>query len=107
GLAVLGAVGVIFVFSGRPAFGEGTEWRRRRRRERQQVRAAAKREVQVEHVRVVYRVEGALGQERQVLAIGGERRVGVDEPAVGDVEDFAVGQPGQPELAQRTLRRLR
>src|SRR6185437_16345190 len=31
GLAVLGAVGVIFVFSGRPAFGEGTEWRRRRR----------------------------------------------------------------------------
>ncbi len=67
----------------------------------QQVRPAAEREVQVEHVRVVDRVEGPLGQEGQVPAVAGERRVGVDEPAVGDVADLPVSQPGQPDPAQR------
>ena len=54
-------------------------------------------------MRVIDRVEAALRQEGQELAVVGEHRVGVDEPAVGDVADLTVGDPGQPQLAERTL----
>ena len=79
----------------------GREGRRRCRRQRQQVRPGPVREAQVEEVRVVDGVEVALGQEGQVVPSRVNDRVGVDEPAVGDVGHLAVGEPGQPQPAQR------
>ena len=52
-------------------------------------------------MRVVDRIEVAHRQERQVLAVEGEDRLGVGEPPVGGVEDLAVGDPRQPQPAER------
>jgi hypothetical protein len=57
-------------------------------------------------VLVVDRVEVALGQEGQVLAVDREGRLGVGEPAVGDIGDLAVGDAGQPQAAERPGRGL-
>ena len=65
----------------------GAERRRRLRGEGHQVRLDRAREGQVEGVPVVDRVEAAVGEEGQVLAVGGEDRGVVPESAVGDVDD--------------------
>ena len=52
-------------------------------------------------MRVGDRIEIAHRQERQVLAVEGEDRLGVGEPPVGDVEHLAVGDPRQPQPAER------
>jgi len=81
------------------------EQRRGGRRQRRQVGPAAAGEVHVEHDGVVGGVQAADGQEREVQAVGGERRLGVGEPQRGDLDRFADrGAPGQldePDLGQR------
>ena len=54
-------------------------------------------------MRVVDRIESAVGQEGQVLAVQGERRGGVVEPGRGHVGDGPVGQPGQPDVRAAAL----
>lgn len=66
-----------------------------------QVRAVADHERQVEDVLVVDRVEGAVGQEGQVLAVEGEGRGVVLEAQRGRLGDRQVGGVGEAELAQR------
>ena len=95
----------------------GVERGRRRRAQRQQVRPLGGEERHVEDVRVVDRVEGPYRQEGEVPAVGGERRLLVDEPQRGRLERpgaRAAGrtgdlgpQIGEPDLPQRVLARVR
>ena len=88
------------VLAQRPAARQRAERRRGLRRQRHQVGTAAERERQVERVRVVDRVEAALGQERQVEPVEGEDGAGVGEPPVGHVDDLEVRHPGDPDPGQ-------
>ena len=54
---------------------------------------------------VVDGIEAAPGQESEVLAVVGEDRLGIEEPAVGDVTDLAVRDSGQAQHAQRQVAR--
>ena len=71
----------------RPAGRQRAERRRGGCRQRDQERPAAVRERHIERLRVIDRIEIALGQECQVPAIEREHRAGVGEPAVRDVDD--------------------
>ncbi len=71
------------------------------RRERDQMRAYAADERQVEDVFVVDRVEGAGGEERQVLAVEGEGGREVAEAQRGGLGHRQIGGVGELELAQR------
>ena len=51
-------------------------------------------------MRVVDRVEAALGQEGQVEPVEGKDGAGVGEPPVGHVEDCLVRDPGDPDPGQ-------
>ena len=71
-------------------------------REWHQMRAAAVRERQVEDEAVVDRVEAAYGEEREVLAVGGEHRLGVGEAQRRDVEGLtATADLHHPEMPER------
>ncbi len=55
---------------------------------------------------VVDRVEAAPGQEREVLAVGRERGVGVGEPGLGDRHQRVVGEPGEHDPGEVGLDRV-
>ena len=100
-LVLARAVRLLVVLVVRPAVPLRAERRRGGRGQRDQVRAAGVGERQVEDVGVVDRVEGPLGQERQVPAVGGEGGREVVEPQRGRVGDRQVGGRGELELPQR------
>ena len=79
----------------------GPNGRRGGRGQGDQVRAVADHEGQVEDVLVVDRVEGAAGEEGQVLAVEGEGGGVVLEAQRGRLGDRQVGGVGELELAQR------
>ena len=96
----------------RAAVRKRRERRRRGRGEWHQIRAAAKRERQVEEVRVVHRIEAAQRQEGQVAAVQREDGVSVGETAVGHVpyvRSTAAGAAaaGDADPAQRLRAGLR
>ncbi len=78
-----------------------SERRGRGRGQRDQVRAGTGHEGQVEDVLVIDRVEGAGGEEGEVLAVLGERRRVVLEAQRRGLGDGQVRGVGQPQLAER------
>ena len=93
----------------RPAGDVGVERRRGRGGERHELRAGTVGERQVEHVGVVDRVEAARRQERQVLAVGAECRLGVGESQWRDVDRgrARLGDLGDADLGERQRARAR
>src|SRR5690606_9496430 len=74
--------------------------------QRHQVRAAADGERQIEHVRVVDRVERPDRQERQVFAVAGEDGVVVGEPERGHLDGGGAVDAAHLDLGERLVVRV-